>query len=442
MAQDSGQAHIGKLVGARLREARQAKNMTQSQLAQDDFSVSYISAIERGQIHPSLRAMEIFAQRLGLSSKDLLLSPPRPTGPVGLTTMKETDQVDFQLLEAEALLYQEAIEQAIPVLQELASKRSLPPSQKSMALYLLGKAHLQLNDLQASEHFLAEAARQMKETDSLLAIRILTAQGIVHTLMNHHGQGMALFQLCREKLEGHPNLDTSLTAEIYTYLGQHYLELNRDEDALALFQNALQQTRASEPEQQIESYTQALQEAIQVEEIWHATLTAHKILHLLDIGQSQKLYRELYHQLGRALLEGDSEQARERLEETLRQSTDTLVQASAHVHLATWQLAHHKVAEAKKHAQKARDLLDSAGTSMIAADTAIVSGKIEYAQKRYQEGDTFFEQGLSMLEQLGAREELADHSAEYAQLLEDRGDMPRAVAYWKKAFEWRQRSRR
>src|SRR5216684_9118833 len=72
----SGQSYpqIGQTVGPRLRAARLAKKYTQSQLASPDFSVSYISAIERGQIHPSLRALEILARRLGLSSTQLLPS--------------------------------------------------------------------------------------------------------------------------------------------------------------------------------------------------------------------------------------------------------------------------------------------------------------------------------------------------------------------------------
>ena len=65
---------IAKTVGAKIREARLAKKLTQSQLADPDFSVSYISAIEQGEIYPSLRSLEIIAQRLGLSSGDLLSS--------------------------------------------------------------------------------------------------------------------------------------------------------------------------------------------------------------------------------------------------------------------------------------------------------------------------------------------------------------------------------
>src|SRR5260370_23354957 len=72
MPYDPPHQQMGRSVGAKLKEARLAKKYTQSQLAGTDFSVSYISAIERGQIHPSLRALEIFSMRLCLSSRDLL----------------------------------------------------------------------------------------------------------------------------------------------------------------------------------------------------------------------------------------------------------------------------------------------------------------------------------------------------------------------------------
>src|SRR3989442_14772010 len=72
MSTDQSNSKLGQSVGAKIRAARQAKKYTQSQLALPDFSVSYISAIERGQIHPSLRALEILAKRLGLPSTDLI----------------------------------------------------------------------------------------------------------------------------------------------------------------------------------------------------------------------------------------------------------------------------------------------------------------------------------------------------------------------------------
>ena len=44
-----------------------------------------------------------------------------------------------------------------------------------------------------------------------------------------------------------------------------------------------------------------------------------------------------------------------------------------------------------------------------------------------------------MLERLNNREDLADNAAQYAQLLEQHGDVHRAVTYWKKAFDSRKR---
>src|SRR5260370_8533969 len=109
MASHSDIQRIGQAVGAKLRAARLARKLTQSQLAQPDFSVSYVSAIERGQINPSLRALEIFAQRLGISSTELL---SKQTGQA-LQGFSEKDaanennqDTEIQLLEAHLLILQ------------------------------------------------------------------------------------------------------------------------------------------------------------------------------------------------------------------------------------------------------------------------------------------------------------------------------------------------
>src|SRR6185312_9147540 len=59
-------------LGQRLRKARLARNLTQSEVAQQQFSVSYISAVERGQIKPSLGALEKLSERLRVPLADLL----------------------------------------------------------------------------------------------------------------------------------------------------------------------------------------------------------------------------------------------------------------------------------------------------------------------------------------------------------------------------------
>src|SRR6202022_4484366 len=126
MSTDDSHSQMGQSVGAKIRAARQAKKYTQSQLAAPDFSVSYISAIERGQIHPSLRALEILASRLGLSSTQLLpsRSPQDSRSSTSLNIAERDDEeVELVLLEAQLLIQQGSAEQAATQLSKISTKR-------------------------------------------------------------------------------------------------------------------------------------------------------------------------------------------------------------------------------------------------------------------------------------------------------------------------------
>src|SRR5437763_14538738 len=103
MTIDPTHSQMGQSVGAKIRAARQAKKDTQSKLASPDFSVSYISAIERGQIHPSLRALEILARRLDLPSTQLLAEHSQDgsrNSPSISSPINEEAAIELALLEA------------------------------------------------------------------------------------------------------------------------------------------------------------------------------------------------------------------------------------------------------------------------------------------------------------------------------------------------------
>src|SRR5947199_3509998 len=113
MASHSDPQQIGQTVGVRLRAARLARKLTQSQLAQPDFSVSYVSAIERGQIQPSLRALEVFAQRLCVSSTELL---SKQTGQAPHVVFEpdaaQKQDTELRLLEAHLYILKEDYHQS------------------------------------------------------------------------------------------------------------------------------------------------------------------------------------------------------------------------------------------------------------------------------------------------------------------------------------------
>ena len=63
---------IPKTIGKRLRDLRQARGLTQGQLAGDDFTKGFISLVENGRSRVSMRSAAIFAERLRVPLTALL----------------------------------------------------------------------------------------------------------------------------------------------------------------------------------------------------------------------------------------------------------------------------------------------------------------------------------------------------------------------------------
>jgi transcriptional regulator with XRE-family HTH domain len=54
-------------IGESIRQLRRQQNLTQSELGGERYSKSYVSALERDKITPSLQALQFFAGQLGQS---------------------------------------------------------------------------------------------------------------------------------------------------------------------------------------------------------------------------------------------------------------------------------------------------------------------------------------------------------------------------------------
>src|SRR5438270_866127 len=84
---------IDPRLGQRLRGLRQARHLTQRQLAGGDFTKGYISLIENGATRVSLRAASILADRLGVGVANLLE-----------TASRSDRETELRIVQAEALL--------------------------------------------------------------------------------------------------------------------------------------------------------------------------------------------------------------------------------------------------------------------------------------------------------------------------------------------------
>ena len=146
----------------------------------------------------------------------------------------------------------------------------------------------------------------------------------------------------------------------------------------------------------------------------------------------------MYHYLGQAMLREDQRKTVIYLERLLQDGSlenDTLAFASVTATTADVLFRQGEVKKAYEYAQKACKLALAYGDRIVTASIFLTFGSIAYAQEDYQVGDAQFMAGLSMLERLNNRQELADKSAIYAQLLEERGLPDEALKFYKKAYE-------
>src|SRR5260370_455202 len=147
-------ANVGRAVAARvgtnIREVRTKLGLTQAQLAAPEFSISYISAIERGKIRPSLKALSILAKRLDVPLTFLLEGSPAGAAEARAVGYSPADsgpdqRIEVDLLQADVLIEQEQYQEAAELLAPMQPER-ITTDQVYRLFLLRGQIHLGLQE--------------------------------------------------------------------------------------------------------------------------------------------------------------------------------------------------------------------------------------------------------------------------------------------------------
>ncbi|MEJ2577770.1 MAG: helix-turn-helix domain-containing protein [Kineosporiaceae bacterium] len=129
-------------LGERIRSYRQRARLSQSELAGDEFSASYISLIESGRRQPSSDALTVLARRLDCRVRDL--------------TADETDDATSRLILSYA---------------RLTLTNGEPAVARDRLLGLLGQDGLSTESDHEARALLAEAYRLLGDLDEVIRIR-------------------------------------------------------------------------------------------------------------------------------------------------------------------------------------------------------------------------------------------------------------------------------
>jgi tetratricopeptide (TPR) repeat protein len=436
----SGQPGV-QTVGERIRAARHAKRYTQSKLAGTDFSVSYISAIERGQIQPSLRALEIIARHLDLSSVELLhtASTRDEEKPSAQDQLSGNALQAYRLLEAHLLIMQDQSAHAVTYLERLAGQ-SLEPYLQVQLYYLLGLAFLSLSRLHKSETALQKAERlATKQNDTSVLVRIYNLFGAIYAAMHQYEQAIQSHRHGLDLLQNIEPTDPFLLCEIYNALGLNYLQLNNVDASVTMFKQALDiAEKLAQTDYTATAYGTMSQYYANQEQYYVALLYGLKCQYLYKQQVDSTSHAELYLQLGRAMNQEKRDDLHGELEAALVRYNDgehPLVEASITISLAEWQRIHGALPEAEQLAEHAAMLVQHLDASFITATVSLVRGRIHYDRSRHADGDGQFVAGLELLERLNIYDELNDEALGYARILEEKGKPTEALKYYKLAFQ-------
>ncbi len=160
-------------LGGRLRSARQARGLTQGEVADDVMSVAYLSRIESGHRQPTAPALEALAARLEVSVESLL----------GVADQREVDEMRLALNYAELSLEsgqpQDAEQHLSKVLEALTTSQM--DGMRERARLLHARA------LEATK----------REDDAVLELEALLDEQTIDG-MTRIGAGIALSRIFRE----------------------------------------------------------------------------------------------------------------------------------------------------------------------------------------------------------------------------------------------------
>lgn len=434
-------------LGLRLRRARLARNLTQSEVAQQQFSVSYISAVERGQIRPSLGALERLAERLQVQLADLLsdeeVAPPPVLSGGRVDTSAERDEVGDRLREAQILIRQGRADDAVTRLKPLQT-RSLTLREQALVHWHLAACHMSLGQPSAARRELTEAMGYAEKLGDLeLHERLRNDLGQLFAQTERHQLAIEQYLECVDALEHGASDDPGLRLNVLCNLGAEYLAIGQADTAIDVLNRAATLAgEALDPARLAAQYFELSQRYQAQGNVARAREYSLRALGLYETLSLSQTGTRAYARLGRALAQQQrTDEALTYLGQALgmaREQQDPRSVAEVQSALSRVFLRLGRVDEAQQAATEANAMAEASGDRSQQAEALVVQAHIAAQTGEGELARSFFDSAATLLDEAGAEQALADVYAQYSSFLEQRGESARALDLLKQAWALRE----
>ncbi len=443
-------ANVGKAVAARvgtnIREVRTKLGMTQAQLAAPEFSISYISAIERGKIRPSLKALSILARRLDVPLTFLLEGSPAGAAEARAVGYSPADsgpdqRIDVDLLQAEVLVQQGEYKQAEQLLVPIQPERIT--TDQVYRLYLLrGEVHFAAGEYQEAVVDLRNAVSQGEAlNDSEYIERARNLLGKAYFFLYNYTLAMENHLRCNSAIENGQVTDPVFSLDVFSNLANDYFRLGDLDKSVVFYHRALETLDGMNRDSKsfAHKYMEISQRYKSVGKLVAAREYAMRSLAVYEMRDEQRLVGLTHQRLGKALekqsdLDGAEQEYREAIA-IERELNDEVSASICHTALAELLLKRGQTQEAEREATEALNFARSSNDAQTQGQALIALAQIRHQAGDFAAADQFFSDALELLDSSNAHEIAASAYFRYANLLEERGDVQRSLTAIKKAYE-------
>jgi tetratricopeptide (TPR) repeat protein len=479
-----------RALGQRIRQLRTRKALTQQDLAGQDYSKSYISAIEQGKTRPSLEALQRMASRLDVPAS-LLLDPNAPGFPPadpeamprrvrrrrGAQGSKDgrvvdLEEMDLQLVQAELLVRTGHASRARTMLQGLlpgdtgdSSTRLLEPSQLQKAYQLSAEAALRLElPIEALEHLEngIQYATRLGNRDALERMRNLL--GLAYYQAGQPLRALDIHRACLKAIDSGAMSDPNFKLLVSSNIANDYWALHDNDSARAVYEAATARFETLDDfDRQAEVYWELASQYIGANNYSSARFYAYKALDIYDALNNILLVAQLENNYGQICLRAGDLEAAERylarsleLCRALRQDCDSVLALSS---LARISLEQGDREAATARAREAMELgrlalagaeavdkpsangrhngyVQSVATARRALAKALaIGGEVSTTGGDTKKADKLFSEAIGIIEMDGNGPPAGEIYQRYAQALANRGQHEKASKYFEKAYK-------
>jgi tetratricopeptide (TPR) repeat protein len=456
---------VANSLGSRVRLARKRLGLSQQELAGPQYVASYISAIERDKIHPSLKALELIAKRLGEPVEYFLyggygsgaLADTVSETPVeGRGSAPETSfssAMRDKLLEAQLLVErashlagakgQEGLAQAEQILNSIP-RHQLSEYDRAQLGRLMGILYLRRQDLEQARTELEESMTLANKTGQLsLEVELRYLLGNVLFSRRLADQALPYHQTCRETIEANPELfSPEVKLAVLTGLANDHLALNHNNQAVEIFQEALKaEEEIEKPETRAANFFDLAQLYKEQGDLMRSRAYGQVSLSIYEQLNQRRHVLRLSASIGELLAGmGEVNEAEKVLTRAVNvgQAENTLSGtdlALTYTSLAALRLQQNQLEEAGSISRQAIEEARQAGDMLAEGKALQLAAEVETRLDHRDEARGLYEQAINLLEQINVPYVLGDVYKAYGEALEKWGDFANAVGYLKKAYE-------